>query len=172
MLSAVITAWNEEKDIARVISSVKKLADEIVVVVDEATTDRTAEVAKKLGAKIFTHPHTGFVEPMRNFSIAKASGDWILLLDADEEVSPGLAKKIPNLIQDASVDYYRIPRKNIIFGKWITSDHWWPDYVYRLFRRGAVSWKDTVHSLPVTQGTGKDLPTRDEFCLIHHNTFP
>ena len=43
----------------------------------------------------------------------------------------------------------------------------WPDYVYRLFRRGAVSWKDTVHSLPVTQGTGKDLPTRDEFCLIH-----
>ena len=63
-----------------------------MVVVDEATTDRTAEVAKKLGAKIFTHPHTGFVEPMRNFSIAKASGDWILLLDADEEVSPGLAK--------------------------------------------------------------------------------
>lgn len=169
MLSAVITAWNEEKDIARVISSVKKLADEIVVVVDEATTDHTAEVAKKLGAKIFTHPHTGVVEPMRNFSISKATGDWILLLDADEEIPATLAKKIKELIKDPSVNYYRLPRKNIIFGKWITSDHWWPDYVYRLFRRGAVTWKDAVHSIPVTSGEGRDVPAEEGLSLVHHN---
>lgn len=169
MLSAVITAWNEEKDIARVISSVKKLADEIVVVVDEATTDRTAEIAKKLGAKIFTHPHTGVVEPMRNFSISKATGDWILLLDADEEIPAALAKKIKELVKEPSVDYYRLPRKNIIFGKWITSDHWWPDYVYRLFRRGSVTWKDAVHSIPITSGEGKDVPAEEELSLVHHN---
>lgn len=169
MLSAVITAWNEEKDIARAISSVKKLANEIVVVVDEATTDRTAQVAKKLGASIFTHPHTGIVEPIRNFSISKATGDWILLLDADEEVPAGLAKKIKELIKDPSVDYYRLPRKNIIFGKWITSDHWWPDYVYRLFRHGAVTWENAVHSIPITRGQGRDLPAQEELSLIHHN---
>ena len=169
MLSVVFTAWNEEKGIARAIASIKKLADEIIVVVDEATTDRTAEVAKKLGAKIFTHPHTGIVEPMRNFSIAKATGDWILLLDADEEVPLALAKKIKELIKDSAVDYYRLPRKNIIFGKWITSDHWWPDYVYRLFRRGAVTWEDTVHSIPITQGKGADLPAHEDLGLVHHN---
>lgn len=169
MLSAVITAWNEEKDIARVISSVKKLVDEIVVVVDEATTDHTAEVAKKLGAKIFTHPHTGVVEPMRNFSISKATGDWILLLDADEEIPAGLAKQIKELIKDPSVNYYRLPRKNIIFGKWITSDHWWPDYVYRLFRRGTVTWKDAIHSIPITKGEGIDLPAQEELSLVHYN---
>ncbi len=169
MLSVVLTAWNEEKDIARVISSVKKLADEIVVVVDEATTDHTTEIAKKLGAKIFTHSHVGYVEPMRNFSISKATGDWILLLDADEEVPPSLAKKIKELIKDTSVDYYRLPRKNIIFGKWITSDHWWPDYVYRLFRRGAVTWEDTAHSIPITQGKGADLPAHEDLSLVHHN---
>jgi len=169
MLSVVITAWNEEKDIARALSSVKKLADEIVVVVDEATTDRTAQVAKKLGAKVFSHPHAGIVEPMRNFSISKATGDWILLLDADEEISASLAKKIKELIKDPSADYYRLPRKNIIFDKWITSDHWGPDYVYRLFRRGAVTWEDTVHSIPVTYGQGRDLPAQEELSLVHHN---
>jgi len=109
------------------------------------------------------------VQHIRNFSISKAIGDWILLLDADEEVPPALAKKIKELIKDSAVDYYRLPRKNIIFGKWITSDHWWPDYVYRLFRRGTVTWEDTVHSIPVTQGRGADLPAKEEFSLVHHN---
>lgn len=169
MLSVVLTAWNAEKDIARAIASVKKLAGEIIVVVDTATTDHTAEVARKLGAQIFIHPHTGIVEPMRNFSIARATGDWILLLDTDEEVSPSLAKKIKELVKDTSVDYYRLPRKNIIFGKWITSDHWWPDYVYRLFRKGTVTWEDTVHSIPITQGKGADLPAHADLSIIHHN---
>ena len=157
------------EDVLRSVQLVKKLADEIVVVIDEATTDHTAEVAKKLGAKIFTHPHTGVVEPMRNFSISKATGDWILLLDADEEVPSSLVKKIKELIRDPSTDYYRLPRKNIIFGKWITSDHWWPDYVYRLFRRGAVTWEDVVHSIPITYGQGRDLPAQEKLCLIHYN---
>lgn len=169
MLSVVITAWNEEKVIARALSSVKKLADEIIVVVDAATTDRTAEVAKAAGAKIFPHPHTGIVEPMRNFSISKATGDWILLLDADEEVPPDLAKRIKQLTKAGTADYYRLPRKNIIFGRWITSDHWWPDYVYRLFHRGAISWEPAVHSIPVTQGRGQDLPPKEELALVHHN---
>ena len=168
MLSVVITAWNEEKNIARAISSAKPIADEIVVV-DTESTDKTAELAKKLGARVFHHKNTGIVEPVRNFSISKARGDWILLLDADEEISQDLAGHIRSAITETSADYYRIPRRNIIFGQWIKSSHWWPDYVYRLFKKGAVTWDPVIHSVPFTRGTGRDFPADESHALIHHN---
>lgn len=170
MLSVVIIAWNEEKNLPRAMSSIKGLADEVVVVVDKASIDRTAEVAKKMGAKVYFHPHTGIVEPMRNFAVSKARGDWILLLDADEEVPAPLATKIKDLMsQKKGADYYRLPRKNIIFGRWVKSSHWWPDYVYRLFKKGSIQWHADIHSLPFTRGTGADLPAEEEVSLIHHN---
>jgi len=168
MLSVVITAWNEEKNLPRVVASVKKLADEIIVVVDKASTDQTAEVAKKLGCRVFSHVHTGIVEPMRNFSISKAIGPWVLLLDADEEVSTSLSSLIQKKIKDGK-DYYRIPRKNIIFGQWIKNTHWWPDYVYRLFKKGSITWENTVHSIPFTKGEGGDFPATEEAAIIHHH---
>lgn len=168
MLSVVITAWNEEKNIARAISSAISLADEIVVV-DTQSTDDTIAIARKLGAKVYRHKFTGIVEPVRNYSISKARGDWILLLDADEEISPSLAAKIRQAISDPQADYYRLPRKNIIFSQWITSSHWWPDYVYRLFRKGSITWDPAIHSLPYTRGTGRDFPPSEPYALIHHN---
>lgn len=169
MLSVVLTAWNEAEKLPMVLTSVKDVADEIVVVVDEATDDQSAKIARAHGCRVFTHPHTGYVEPMRNFSIGKASGEWILLLDGDEVVPGSLALKIKELINDASVSYYRIPRKNIIFGKWVKSHHWWPDYSYRLFKKGTVTWGDEIHSVPVAIGKGQDLPATEEFSLIHYN---
>lgn len=168
MLSVVITAWNEEKNLGRAISSVKTLADEIIVV-DTQSTDHTVEVAKKSGAKVFHHKNTGIVEPVRNFSIAKAKGDWILLLDADEEITQSLAADIKKAIQDPKYDYYRLPRKNVIFTKWIKSAHWWPDYVYRLFKKDSISWDDTIHSIPLTRGQGHDFPISEDSSIIHHN---
>jgi (heptosyl)LPS beta-1,4-glucosyltransferase len=168
MLSVVITAWNEEKNLPRVVASVKKIADEIVVV-DTQSSDNTFEVAKKLGCKVFKHDNTGVVEPVRNFSISKAQGDWILLLDADEELSQDLLEKIKTVIKENKADYYRIPRKNIIFGKWIQSEHWWPDYVYRLFKKGSVVWEDKIHSVPFTKGTGADLPIQENSAIVHHH---
>lgn len=168
MLSVVISTWNEEENLPRVVASIKSIADEIVVV-DTESTDRTVEIAKKLGCKVYTHKNTGIVEPVRNFSITKARGDWILLLDADEEVPPTLAKKIQEIIKTSEKDYYRIPRKSIIFGKWIKSSHWWPDYVYRLFKKGSVVWKDTIHSIPEANGVGEDLLPREEMSIYHHH---
>lgn len=169
MLSAVIIAWNEEENLARVLSSIKKLAQEIVLVVDKSTTDKTAEIGKSFGCKVFFHPHTGYVEPMRNFAISKAKGDWILLLDADEEIPDALGEKIKKCIANDKIDYYRIPRKNIIFGKWIKSSHWWPDYVYRLFKKDSLTWDDTIHSLPFTKGDGADIEVTESLAIIHHN---
>lgn len=168
-LSVVICTWNEEKNLPHVVASVKDLADEVVVV-DTESTDDTVEVAKNLGCKVFTHENTTVVEPVRNFSISKATGEWILLLDADEEVPPSLVSRIKSILKsEDSADYYRLPRKNIIFGKWIKSAHWWPDPVYRLFRKGAVSWDPQIHSIPQTVGRGADLPMEEEYAIIHHN---
>ncbi len=167
-LSVVITAWNEAKNLPVAVASVKELADEIIVI-DTESTDDTADIAKKLGCRVFSHPNTQIVEPVRNFSIEKATGDWILLLDADEEVSSSLAEEIQKIIFENQIDYCRIPRQNIIFGQWIKSDHWWPDYVYRLFKKGAITWESTIHSIPKTRGQGKDLDISAKTSLIHHN---
>lgn len=169
MLSVVITAWNEAKNLPRVVGSVRGLADEVVVVVDKSTTDGTADIARKLGCKVFYHAHIGYVEPMRNFSIAKAAGDWILLLDADEEVPPALADRISQKMARPDADYYRIARNNLIFNRHIQSSHWWPDYVYRLFKKGWVTWDDTIHSVPFTKGEGADFPAEEKYALIHHH---
>src|SRR3989344_3422172 len=156
VLCVVITAWNEAKNLPRVVASVKSLADEIVVV-DTQSTDNTAQVAKNLGCRVYSHAFPGIVEPVRNFSISKAKGDWLLLLDADEEIPPALADAISKAISGSQADYFRLPRKNLIFGRWITSSHWWPDYVYRLFKKGFVVWDNAIHSLPQTRGKGLDF---------------
>ncbi len=168
MLSVVITAWNEAENLPRVVGSVKSFADEIIVV-DTESTDTTVAVAKKLGCKVFSHPNTGIVEPVRNFSISKATGDWILLLDADEEVSVSLANHIQKVVTENKVDYCRIPRQNYIFKKWIKSEHWWPDYVYRLFKKGAITWSPEIHSIPMTRGVGFDFEAEEKQSLIHHH---
>jgi (heptosyl)LPS beta-1,4-glucosyltransferase len=168
VLSVVITTWNEEKNLPQAVASVRGLADEIVVV-DTESTDATVAVAKKLGCRVFTHKYPGIVEPVRNFSINQARGDWILLLDADEEVPESLKRQIKSIISSPQADYYRLPRRNLIFGKKIDSAHWWPDYVYRLFRKGFVVWDEAIHSVPLTRGVGADLPPTVESALIHHH---
>ncbi len=168
MISVVITAFNEAKNLPRAVASVKGLAGEIIVV-DTESTDNTVEIARKLGCRVYTHKYPGIVEPVRNFSIAKAKGEWILLLDADEEVSESLKKFILEAVSRPEADYYRLPRKNLIFNKWIESSHWWPDYVYRLFRKGYVVWDEAIHSVPSTRGTGADFPVDQDHALIHHN---
>lgn len=167
-ISVVINTLNEEANIKRAIQSVKDFADEIVVV-DMESDDKTREIAKKLGAKIFSHKKTGYVEPARNFAISKAGSDWVFILDADEEVPPTLATEIKQRIKSSKVDYYRIPRKNIIFGRFIKHSRWWPDMNIRLFRKGFVSWNEIIHAVPLTQGVGGDFPEKEELAIIHYN---
>lgn len=167
-LSVVINAQNVEKDLSRCLSSVKNLADEIVVV-DQGSTDSTSKIAKEFGAKIFKHEPVKYVELARNFAISKASGDWIMILDPDEEIGKDLAVEIKKVIKENNADYYRIPRKNIIFGKWIAHTLWWPDYQIRLFKKGKVSWSEVIHSVPMTIDKGSDFKPEENLAIIHHN---
>ena len=167
-ISVVINTLNEEKNLPRAIASVKSLADEIVVC-DMKSEDKTCEIAKKLGARVFTHEKTGYVEPARNFAISKANNPWILILDADEEVTKELVLEIQKILKNPKADFYRIPRKNIIFEKWIKNSRWWPDMNIRLFKKGSVSWNEIIHMVPMTQGTGSDIEEKENLAIIHHN---
>src|SRR3990167_8259410 len=132
--------------------------------------DKTQDIAKKFGAKVFEHDRTGYVEPARNYAISKTTGDWILVLDADEEIAKFLADKLRQISTDSkSADYYRLPRKNIIFGKWIKHSRWWPDYNIRFFLKGSVSWTEVIHSIPMTKGKGADLEADEKNAIIHHH---
>ncbi len=168
MISVVINTLNDEAQIARAIVSVKSLADEIVLC-DMESSDKTVEIAEKHGAKVFSHKKESYVELVRNFMISKAGGDWILILDPDEEISSKLSSKLKEIVKKNEADYYRIPRKNIIFGKWMKHTNWWPDYNIRFFKKGFVSWSEVIHAVPMTQGKGMDLPEKEDNAIIHHN---
>ncbi|MBI2611979.1 glycosyltransferase family 2 protein [Candidatus Gottesmanbacteria bacterium] len=167
MISAVINTYNEEKNIERCLSSLSSWVSEIIIV-DMGSKDKTLDLARHFKTKIYTHPHTGFVEPARNFALTKAQGDWILLIDADEEI-PHLLSELLLSYMKSTISFLRIPRKNIIFGRWMRHAQWWPDYQIRFFKKGAVFWSDKIHSIPLTRGEGIDIEAKEEYAIVHHN---
>ena len=167
MISAIVHTFNEEKNIDRCLSSLT-FADEIVLV-DMGSTDKTLEIARTHKARTFPHSYTGFVEPARNYAIEKARGDWILIVDADEEISKELARYIKAETKNPRGDFYRVARKNIIFSKWVRHAGWWPDYQVRFFKKGSVSWVSAIHGIPVTKGSGIDIEATEDLALVHHH---
>ena len=134
-LSVAIVALNEEANLGRTLASVR-WADEIVVV-DSGSTDRTCDIAREYGAKVIHEPWRGYVA-QKNYALELCTEDWILALDADEEVSPGLAGEIRAVLSgDARFEGYSIPRQNLFLGKWMRHGGFYPDPKLRLFRRGA-----------------------------------
>lgn len=167
-ISVVINTLNEEKNLPQALKSVKHLADELVVV-DMKSDDNTVKIAKKFGAKVYDHKRMGYVEPARNFAINKATSDWILILDADEEIPSSLSKKLKELAEAGEAEYYRLPRKNMVFGKWLQHSRWWPDYNIRFFKKGFVEWSEIIHSVPTTSGRGVDLDGKEQWAILHHH---
>lgn len=172
LISVVINTLNEEKNIRRCLDSIADFADEIILV-DMNSEDKTVKIAKEYGARIFTHERTGYVEPARNFAIKKAEGKWVLVLDADEELPESLADKLMGVAKEETPkkpDCVLIPRKNIIFGKWMKNSRWWPDYLPRFFKRGKIDWPEQIHQQPSLSGKKiYTLPDAENMALIHYN---
>lgn len=167
-ISVVINTLNEEKNIEQAMKSVA-WADEILIC-DMHSDDDTPVIARKLGAKVIFHKRTGFVEPARNFAISKASHEWVLVLDADEEIPEGLADRLKEIVSGGGVTtFVEIPRKNIVFGKALKASMWWPDYKVRFFKAGAVTWSNKIHRVPKTEGQGLTLPADERWAIIHHH---
>ena len=164
----VTTVAGEEKYLEKCLSSVKDFSDEIVIV-DMSGGSEISTIAKKFKAKVFKHELINYVEPVRNFGISKAKGEWILILDPDEEVSKTLVKRLESVVKNSEADYVRVPRENIVFGKALRYSRWWPDFNIRFFKKGKVSWDEVIHSVPMTVGDGLDLEAKNDLAIIHHH---
>jgi len=165
-LSVVVITFNEEANIGRVLESVR-LADEHIVL-DCGSTDRTLEIARAFGAKTFTEKWKGYAA-QKNSAIDKASGDWVLSLDADEAVEPELMEEIRHVLDHSpTVNGYYMPRKNYFLGRWIGHGGFYPDRKLRLFRRGLGRFGER----PVHEVVQVDGPTGTLNHALVHNAYP
>ena len=137
-LSVCIICLNEEQNIKHCLESAS-WADELIVI-DAGSQDRTIEIARQFSNMVFHRPWTGYVD-QKNFALSKANGDWILSLDADEVVSPGLREEILTIIhQPSEKNGFRIPRLSFYQNRWIRHSGFYPDKQLRLFKRGHGRW--------------------------------
>ena len=150
-ISATIITHNEAENIARAIRSLD-CADEILVV-DSGSTDATVQIAAELGARTLSHPWEGFAA-QKDFAIREARHDWILSLDADEELNEEARAAIREWKQcTPSVGAYRFRRRARYLGRWILHSGWYPDWKIRLFHRGKARWAGNyVHESVVADG--------------------
>ena len=179
-LSVVFATRNEEKNIGRCLESVKELASEIIVI-DEHSSDKTVEIAKKYGAKTFLEPHNDNFHITKQKAMEKATSEWILQLDADEVLSPELAEEILEVLKDThkpkinrlfkrhqsllearaggigkptgEVVGYFIPRRNVFLGKPLIHAGVYPDGVIRLVKNGKAHFpQKSVHEQITLEG--------------------
>ena len=148
-ISVIVITHNEEANLARCLDSVKSFAAEIVVV-DSASADGTRAIAARFTDRVLIEPWRGY-GPQKQFALEQARGPWVFSIDADEEVSPELAREIMAL--DGSGDGYLVPRVVWYLDRWIRHGVWYPDRVLRLFRRDRARFTlDSVHERVVLQG--------------------
>ena len=162
-VSIAIICLNEENNIRRCLES-SSWADEIVVV-DSMSDDRTVEIAGQYTDAVFQRTWTGY-EDQKNFALSKSTRDWILSIDADEEISESLRNEILTEIAGPDAkDGYRIPRRSFYQGRWINHSGFYPDRQLRLFRRGQGRWTGgRVHERVEIEGTVGDLKSD----LLHY----
>lgn len=132
-------------------------ADEVVVLVDDRSDDRTAEIAAQLGARVSVEPWHGFAG-QRDRLAEIATGDWLLYVDADERVTADLADEIRKVVERGLHDVYSVPTLNVFLGRPMRAGGWWPDRHYRLIRRASlVEWQGLIHEVPLVQGSPGEL---------------
>ncbi len=163
-ISATIIALNEERNLPRALESLD-CVDEVVVV-DSGSTDGTMEIARRYGARVFSHPWPGYAA-QKNYAAEQATHDWILSLDADEALSEALSAEIKKIKGSgaggrgpgdgdqgsAMPSGYRFPRLTQYLGRWILHGGWYPDYKLRLYNRSRGRWVgDYVHESVRVEG--------------------
>ncbi|MDI6687327.1 MAG: glycosyltransferase family 2 protein [Desulfobacterales bacterium] len=163
-ISIAVIAKNEVDRIGRLLKSAE-FADEIVVV-DSGSTDNTQALCEQMGAKVVFNKWPGYAA-QKQFAMDSTASEWILNLDADEEISGLLAKEIQDAIKNVSPDVsaFSMPRLSRYLGKWIKHGGWYPDRKVRLVRRGKGMWKgDGLHEKLIVNGKIEQLSEP----ILHH----
>jgi glycosyltransferase involved in cell wall biosynthesis len=143
-LSVIIITKNEAANIEACLASVA-FADEVIVL-DSGSDDATADLSRKMGAKVSLVDNWPGFGPQKNRALALATGDWVLSIDADERVPVNLANEIRKIVSTRTNSAFEIPRLTQFCGQWIHHCGWTPDHVLRLFQRGSASFSnDLVH---------------------------
>lgn len=152
MLSVIIVTKNESEHIARCLSSVA-WADEIIIF-DSGSTDNTVEICKKHTPHVYETDWPGF-GPQKQRALNKTRGDWVLSIDADEQISKDLQSEVQWAIQSQKNTHgFEIPRLSSYCGKQIKHGGWWPDYVLRLFKKESGKFSDSiVHERVILTGS-------------------
>jgi glycosyltransferase involved in cell wall biosynthesis len=163
LLSIILITKNEVANIRACLESVA-FADEVIVV-DSGSSDDTVAIAKEMGAKVFEHDWPGF-GPQKNRALCHASGEWVFSIDADERVTPELRAELEQAMREGKADGYFCPRLSQFCGTFIHHSGWYPDYVLRLFRRGAGRFSDSlVHESVLLKGNSAKLKNP----LLHYS---
>jgi glycosyltransferase involved in cell wall biosynthesis len=143
-IAAVVITKNEEENIADCLGTLGWVDE--VIVVDAESTDRTVDIARGTAARVFVRPWPGY-GPQKNFGIAQAGAEWILIVDADERVPKALQDEILAVVRrhsDSQAAGFEIPRRNYFYGKWIKGGGLYPDYQLRLFQKSAGRYDDVL----------------------------
>ena len=164
-ISVVINTYNADLHLDKLLIAFQYF--DYILLCDINSTDKTIQIAQKHNCRIIYHEHTGIVEPARNKTIQAASQEWVLIIDADEIVTPQLKEYLYQQINLPNPpDAIRIPRKNYFMGKFMRATY--PDYLLRFSRKEAIDWPPFVHAIPHITGKTATIPAhKTELALIH-----
>ena len=154
-ISGIITTLNEEANIADAITSLQRVCNEIVVV-DSESTDRTVEIARAMGAKVYLQKYLGD-GIQKNVALQYVTNRWVLSIDADERLSDELVEWIRKAdLETTPYDGFAVRRRNYIGSRWVKSCGWYPDYLVRLYRHDKLRFRDVKqHAFVPTNNTLK-----------------
>lgn len=167
-ITAIIVIKGNPPYLAQSLAAVDTFVDEIIIGVIDVQESLLNKLKKNKKVKISVLDSLiPFADIVKEELKKSAKGDHILYVDPDEIFSQktiDLLKKNMN-----KFDYFLIPRKNIIFGKWMKHSRWWPDYQLRFFKKNKVIWPETIHPIPKTTGQGFTIPAEEELAIQHYN---
>ncbi len=167
-ITGIIVVKNNPPYLFKTINSIQDIVEKIIIV--DIGIDKKLINALKTNKKIKIvkiKKDIPYVELIREKTKKFADTEYILFIDPDEEITPLLKKTIKNNYKN--YDYIKIPRKNIIFGKWIRYSRWWPDYQIRIFKKNKVIWSDIIHEQPNTLGKELLIQAKEELAIVHYN---
>ena len=165
-ISVVINTYNAEQHLRKCLEAVKDFDE--VVVCDMESNDHTLDIAKEYGCKIVTFPKANHTccEPARQTAIDSASHPWVLVVDADELITPELRETLYSLITKKDVaEGYFIPRRNMFLGMFVRDFHY--DYQLRFVRRDLTEWPPIIHVIPKIKGRVERLKVKKAACMLH-----
>lgn len=149
------------------LSSLDHISDEILVADIGMEKSLREEVEKMKKVKMIDMEPVSYIELIRETLKNKAKHEYVLFLDADEEIPITLSDELKKIY--TKYNAIKIPRKNMVFGSWVQHSRWWPDYQIRLFKKTALTWPTKIHQQPTVEGEIYEMPVEEKNALLHHN---